>query len=189
MCCSVLQCVAMCCSVLQCVAVALIRPSQRLRHACCSVLKLVAACFRALQCLAVSCSVLKFHLFWKWLRKDELIASLCAPNSVLLARNIHFCSALQCALVCWTVLHIAALCCTVLQCVAAETAINLNLSDSDCTKHARADAHTHALMHTHTRWCTHTRADAHTHALMHTHTQPKSSITRAYMHTQKNEHT
>jgi len=94
-CCSVLQCVAVCCSMLQCVAV------------CCRV-------FHVLHCVAVCCCVSQCVAVW-------VVSFLSQCGTTLYVSDIQLCISIdlyRTAMVC-VVLQRAAVCCSVLRCVAA----------------------------------------------------------------------
>jgi len=128
-CCSVLQCVAVCCSVLQCVAVCCsVLQQQRTRYA--RILRLLSRAVdmsvaTLFQCVAVCCSVLQCTVLQAlYARNLRLLVPgrwyVCC--SVLqFCCNVLYCGhATHASLSYWSraVVMCAAVCCSVLQCVA-----------------------------------------------------------------------
>jgi len=118
-CCSVLQsaavsciwsrCVAVCCSVWQCETAADIFPTQRSVAACCSVLQRVAVCCSVLQCVA------SHHVLYMHIGGSEMLFVSGYKSITRACYKFTHTHTKVCVAVCRSVLHFAAVCCS-LQC-------------------------------------------------------------------------
>ena len=129
-CCSVLfWCVAVCCSVLQCVAVQESwhththeQGEHVIGYVCCSVLQCVAVCCSiVLRCIAVCCSVMQYRNDGAHVHMSKVRLSFTATHCNTLQHTATHCNTLQHRseiIIHVCVLQCAAVCCSVLQCVA-----------------------------------------------------------------------